>query len=64
MVFIWTLAFLLTVAFFQSAFGAEDSVQSPPKVGEKAPQFEGQGIVSKALLGKKNILLVFYRGFF
>jgi hypothetical protein len=63
-VFIGTLAFLLTIVFSQSAFGAEGSAQSPPKVGKKAPQFEAQGFISKALLGKKNLLLVFYRGFY
>ena len=36
----------------------------PVKVGDKAPQFEIQGFNSEELIGKKNILLVFYRGHF
>ncbi len=36
----------------------------PVGVGEKAPQFDIQGFNSQELMGKKNILLVFYRGHF
>ena len=34
------------------------------RVGERAPQFEIQGFNSQNLQGKKNLLLVFYRGLF
>jgi hypothetical protein len=34
------------------------------KEGEKAPLFEIQGFRSDSLIGKKNLLLVFYRGHF
>jgi len=34
------------------------------RVGERAPQFEIQDFNSQKLQGKKNLLLVFYRGLF
>jgi hypothetical protein len=40
------------------------SAAGPVRVGEKAPQFDIQGFNSQELMGKKNILLVFYRGHF
>ena len=36
----------------------------PPREGEKAPLFEIQGFDSRALIGEKNLLLVFYQGHF
>jgi len=36
----------------------------PPRQGEKAPFFDIQGFDSRSLIGKKNLLLVFYRGHF
>lgn len=36
----------------------------PPGEGEKAPLFDIQGFASASLIGKKNLLLVFYRGHF
>lgn len=45
-----------------SALGASEYV--PVKTGDKAPQFVIQGFNSAALVGKKNLLLVFYRGHF
>jgi hypothetical protein len=35
-----------------------------PGVGEKAPPFDIQGFDSASLIGKKSLLLVFYRGHF
>ena len=43
---------------------AAASAAGPVRVGDKAPQFEIQGFNSQKLAGKKNILLVFYRGHF
>jgi hypothetical protein len=40
------------------------AVAGAVRVGERAPQFEIQGFNSQKLQGKKNILLVFYRGLF
>ncbi|MBI3126394.1 MAG: hypothetical protein HYZ11_02175 [Candidatus Tectomicrobia bacterium] len=49
---------------------AAPAVQAPAqeaarlKEGEKAPVFEIQGFSSESLIGKKHLLLVFYRGHF
>ncbi len=57
-------AFILFI--FLAAWLAPGAVSAagPVRVGEKAPQFEIQGFNSQELMGKKNILLVFYRGHF
>lgn len=41
-----------------------NAASGPIRVGDKAPQFEIQGFNSQDLIGKKNVLLVFYRGHF
>ena len=38
--------------------------ENRPKVGEEAREFEIQGFKLSDLKGKKNIVLVFYRGHF
>lgn len=43
---------------------AAQEAARPPREGEKAPLFRIQGFDSASLLGKKNLLLVFYRGHF
>ena len=58
-----------TILFLFVSFGgffSPAAVSAGPAVreGEKAPLFEIQGFNSQKLGGKKNLLLVFYRGFF
>lgn len=56
---------LFLFVFFGGLFGpAAVSAGPAVRVGEKAPQFEIQGFNSQKLVGKKNLLLVFYRGHF
>ena len=56
---------LFLFVFLGSLLGpAAVSAGPAVRVGEKAPQFEIQGFNSQKLEGKKNLLLVFYRGHF
>ncbi len=56
---------LFLFVFFGGLLGPSAVSAGPAvRVGEKAPQFEIQGFNSQKLEGKKNLLLVFYRGHF
>lgn len=57
------LALGLLPGFFSRA-GLAQEADRAPREGEKAPAFEIQGFTSGSLLGKKNLLLVFYLGHF
>lgn len=52
-------AFVLTGAAAGAPFD-----ENRPKVGEEAREFEIQGFRLSDLKGKKNLLMVFYRGHF
>ena len=59
-------ALALGLAVFAAPFShsfAGEAVRLP-KEGEKAPLFEIQGFKSESLIGKKNLLLIFYQGHF
>lgn len=57
-----SLSFLFVIAAL--AFIPMRADAGAVRVGERAPQFEIQGFNSQKLQGKKNLLLVFYRGLF
>lgn len=57
-------AFILFIFLAGWLPSAVFSAPGPARVGGKAPQFAIQGFNSQELMGKKNILLVFYRGHF
>lgn len=59
----------LMAAFVLMGAGGGVSAAAPfdenrPKVGDKAHEFEIQGFRLSDLKGKKNLLMVFYRGHF
>ena len=55
--------FALGLALLAGSVFAQEAAR-PPREGEKAPLFDIQGFDSRSLIGKKNLLLVFYRGHF
>jgi len=57
------LGFALALSCLAAAPAAAAEAGAP-KVGEKAPAFAIQGFQLAEARGKKNILLVFYRGHF
>jgi len=67
------LLLLLSSAASHAQLGPKDGAELPPtdldriKVGEKAPDFtlenmDGKRVALSAYRGKKNVVLVFYRG--
>lgn len=57
----------LALAFFLVSAGmgaAAPYDENRPKVGEEARDFEIQGFKLSGLKGRKNLVLVFYRGHF
>ena len=58
-------AIALAVLFMSvSAVVAAPFDENRPKVGQKAQEFEIQGFKLSDLKGKKNLVMVFYRGHF
>ena len=57
---VFLLLFVSALSLSSAAMGASEYV--PVKEGEKAPVFEIQGFNSSGLIGKENLILVFYRG--
>jgi len=67
------LFFLLLISLAHGQVGPKDGAKLPPtdlarvKVGDKAPDFtleniDGKKISLSGFAGKKNVVLVFYRG--
>ena len=55
---------LASVLMSVSVAAAAPFDENRPKVGEEAHEFEIQGFKLSDLKGKKNLVLVFYRGHF
>ncbi len=58
------LAFLLMSVMSVDGAAAAPFDENRPKVGDKAHAFEIQGFKLSDLKGKKNLLMIFYRGHF
>ena len=57
---VMALAFIMSVGMAAAAPYDENR----PKVGDKAHAFEIQGFKLSGLKGKKNLVMIFYRGHF
>ena len=62
--FFWFLIFFFSIFLYSIFPITAQTVTEIPKVGDKAPFFEYGKFSSKNLLGKKNLIMVFYRGHF